>query len=506
MGERVIAKARLPLHILLSDIHLGADLVHHVRPRSEHGFSVHASPIDRRLSALFDHYGRADGEPVRFVIVGDFVDFIGMALPAPADRTVALTAEERRHGLGSTKEHAVIKVQAVAERHAPVFAAIARALIAGHELVVVRGNHDVEWHWGRARRAFVSALAAHARSQHEVRIIERAVTFHDWFYYVKDVLFVEHGHEYDPMCSFGDPLLPLCARDPSRMRLTPSNVLNRYVVRPTPGVATSGHENASFASYFQLAASLGLRGGLALAGRFARAAGCLLWLALLSRRQRLHIDRARDSRLRALARRHGLSADLLSDLSRLHVKPAAQSVRALLRGLYLDRLMLIGWVVLALSCAWLSMGALLATQVSLLSLTAALVIGRLTGHGRDIDPAGRMRTGATEIARQLGVPYVVMGHTHAPCFDRIAARSHYVNLGNWGDDELPAAPHAAPRDPPCTYLEVTEGETGPAARLMRWAEDRPVTLVVAPSAERERERDGIPSEHAAPTCELSPAE
>jgi UDP-2,3-diacylglucosamine pyrophosphatase LpxH len=503
MSERVIAKSRLPLHILLSDIHLGADLVHHVRPRDERG-RAHASAIDRRLSALFDYHGRPNREPVRFVIAGDFVDFIGMSLPAPADRSVELTAEERRHGLGSTKEHAVIKVQAVAERHAPIFAAMARALIAGHELVIVRGNHDVEWHWGRARRAFVAALSAHARSEREARIIDRAVTFHDWFYYVKDVLFVEHGHEYDPMCSFGDPLLPLCARDPSRMRLTPSNVLNRYVVRPTPGVATSGHETASFSSYLQLAASLGLRGGLALAGRFARAAGCLLWSALLSRRQRLHIERARDSRLRALARRHGLSADLLSDLSRLHVKPAAQSVRALMRGLYLDRLLLIACVGLALLFAWSSMGALLAAQTSALSLSVALVTGRLTGRGRDIDPARRMRAGAAEIARQLGVRYVVMGHTHAPCFDRIAARAHYVNLGNWGDDELPAATNVVPSDPPCTYLEVTDDGAGPTARLMRWVEDRPVALVVAPS--REREREGIPGECEAPTCELSPAE
>ena len=84
--------------------------------------------------------------------------------------------------------------------------------------MLIRGNHDVEFYWDSAREAFVDALidrADDALPDAATRDAFRArIEFRHWFYYVENLLYVEHGHQYDETCSYSNVLVPLSPRDP----------------------------------------------------------------------------------------------------------------------------------------------------------------------------------------------------------------------------------------------------------------------------------------------------
>src|SRR5262245_18954230 len=107
----------------LSDVHLGSDLVQHARPDApERGAA--SLRRDRELVALFDWYRerRQGGRPWKLVIAGDFVDFVGMSLSSTgAGLVTEPNDEERMHGLGSSVDHTLAKLNRVAEHHRDVF-------------------------------------------------------------------------------------------------------------------------------------------------------------------------------------------------------------------------------------------------------------------------------------------------------------------------------------------------------------------------------------------------
>src|SRR5215813_7286115 len=116
-------------YLLFSDVPLGADLVQHARPWTISRLRQ-VLRLDRELSSMLEHYrGNRDPErPWTLIIAGDLVDFMGMSI-APVEGTVLetpLTEEERHHGLGSTRDHAVQKMRAVAKRHQLVFQKLAQ--------------------------------------------------------------------------------------------------------------------------------------------------------------------------------------------------------------------------------------------------------------------------------------------------------------------------------------------------------------------------------------------
>src|SRR5689334_6410971 len=189
-----------------------------------------------------------------------------MSVTAPAQKMpTPLDAEDLELGLGGAEDYTIHKLRCVARRHRSVFESLARFIAAGNTLVVVRGNHDVDFHWPAVQDEFLRQLATHAR-------IERGrVEFCPWFYYEKDRVFVEHGHQYDRYCSYDHVLNPLSPRDPRRSSRSLSDILLRYVVRPTRGLLETGHDSAGMLDYVAFGLRLGVRGTVDLFMRFMRA-------------------------------------------------------------------------------------------------------------------------------------------------------------------------------------------------------------------------------------------
>jgi UDP-2,3-diacylglucosamine pyrophosphatase LpxH len=471
--------ASRPYNLLaLSDLHLGSDLVHHVRPEAPERSRASAR-CDRELVALFDWYRerRVAGRPWRLIIGGDFIDFGGMSVMTDErELRTPPTEEERSHGLGGTPDHTLQKLRLVLRHHAPVMESLARFLATGNSLVIVQGNHDVDWHWRSVQREFRRALEKLAP------VARDAVTFAPWFYYEKGLFYLEHGHQYDPCCSYDHVLYPVSTEDPRRTARSLADVLLRYVVRPTRGMSESGHDDAGFLDYVRFTVNLGASGAMALAARFIRANRVLfrLW------RLRLHgassrVKAVRRRRMRALSAAYRISMRRLERLALLQRAPATRSLAAIVTSVMLDRvllvtLMLLLTAVFAIAAPWWTM--LLVVPSSL----AAGVLGKRLLPKRTIAPSAMLRERSLRVAKLFPAAFVVMGHTHLPEM-RTNQRTTYVNLGAWAEEDTPdgvATALPATR----THLVVLRVEDGVTAELRTWRTGGPEPFARSDSKDR----------------------
>lgn len=472
-------------YLLFSDVHLGGDLVQHSRPWTISRLRE-VLRVDRELSAMIDHYRQhaEPGRPWKLIIAGDLVDFVGMSI-SPREGSpleTPLTDEERTHGLGSARDHVVHKMRAVAERHDLVFRKLANFVADGHSLVLVRGNHDVEFYWDSARDAFVEALVERAgdtlADEAGLAAFRARVEFRHWFYYVEDLLYVEHGHQYDETCCYKNVLMPISPRDPKRLAASFSDILLRYVVRPTRGLSTHGHDGKNIAFYLRMAYAMGLRGGARLGYRFMRAVMAMVdaWRDHVSERAR-ELRAEHERSFQQLAERVRLSVDKLVLLSSLWATPVTGTFRSILRSVFLDMLAAAAGSAVLLAVLLLS-EALSPIYVAPLAVLIGAGIYKWMRSSRVIDQSGALRKGAARVAELLPVRFVIMGHTHDPVMEPISNGATYINLGGWAVDDLDAG--NAPVTPaPCTHVVIREVDGTPQAELRRWSADHGPSIVQA---------------------------
>jgi len=443
--------------------------VQHVRPQQPER-SATSEQRDRALIALLCWYRehRAGGLPWRLVIGGDFVDFTGMSVTAvPGTVETEPTEEERSHGLGSAWDHTLAKIGLVFEHHRPVMQALADFLAAGNSLVIVRGNHDVEWHWRVVQRDFRRRLARLAP------VTRAQIRFAPWFYYEEGIVYVEHGHQYDAACSYEHLLYPVSPSDPRRTARSLADVLLRYVARPTPGMHEGGHETATVLDYLRFGSRLGAGGLLALARRFAAANGVLLrtWREPLGGAASW-VKRVNERRLRALGRAYRISAERLRGLARLQRAPSTQSLRAILQSVMLDQVLLVlGGVALAALAL-----ALLPWRLALPSAGAVVVLlevaRRASLRQRALDPSAILRESSARVAKLFPAAFIVMGHTHLPEMGPSAERTTYVNLGAWAPEQT-FGDQSLPLQASQSHFVLVQNGTTISAELRTWDGEAP---------------------------------
>lgn len=446
--------------LVFSDVHLGSDL------NDAGPVEARSASIDRDLVRLVAHY-RGQAAPSgrwRIIIAGDFIDLTGMVIDARGDEASALatplTDEERRHGIGTAEDHARLKLRRVARRHADVFAELARFVSEGHAITIISGNHDIELHWDGVKEELRSLLFQ-ARPEHapgDRDAFHARVEFAPLFYYRDGVIYVEHGHQYDPFCCTAMPIVPVSPLDPRRIALACSDVLVRFVVRRTEGMKEYGHEDLGVASYIRFGVKLGMRGMLALGARFIGS------VVEMFRIRRAYLTDAARALRAEHARRAARLADVtqvgrerLAQLFALHAKPIAHSVRGILASVLLDRIAL---GVLTVG----TLGVLVAAGASwpFLAGALALAVGAyvLVARGRVIDVTDQLVERATHLARIFPASLVVMGHTHIPAA-LPAGNATYINLGSWAEGD---GSYRAPR----THLVVHARDGRVEAQFCEW--------------------------------------
>jgi UDP-2,3-diacylglucosamine pyrophosphatase LpxH len=465
---RDAASVGAPNVLVISDLHLGED----VKPYSV-GYLRHLARLERELEDFLDHYTRTrhDGRPWRLIVNGDMVDFMSVCLLPEGEVDPTITEDERKFGLGSGPQQTKRKLEEVVRRHPGVFRQLARFIASGNELVIVLGNHDMEFHWTVVQDAFREALHRFACELYEMTPSEDSrsaifaqVSFHPWFYYERDLLYVEHGHQYDEYCSFDYILNPESPRREGGILLSIGHTAIRYFVNLIPDMDPHGQEEWTLPAYLRWAAGQGLRGLVRLIYYYCLMIWRMLgiWHDLRERAQDLRRRQEHEARLRELALRYQMDEQLLKRLEALKRPMVLRDLFALVQTLFLDRFALA--MLWGLSSAAALLWAPAAGKIAIPVLATALAVlgNRLLARRRDLDPGKKLARVPGAIQSIVHTRFIVFGHSHDPVAQPLPEGAWYFNTGTWVPAERPGLLHAF------THLLIRRSDAGAVAQLCQW--------------------------------------
>jgi UDP-2,3-diacylglucosamine pyrophosphatase LpxH len=160
------------------------------------------------------------------VINGDFIDFLRIIYVPREDVQFAdwkrileeigihksidelkssIVKKELTYGLRTNGYKSVPKLDVAVNGHTEFFEALAEWLCRGHRLIIVKGNHDLEWYWLPVRNYLRLALARKLAGQLDTTDIKSVlenkvlphVTFIDDSMLIDADFYIEHGHRFD---------------------------------------------------------------------------------------------------------------------------------------------------------------------------------------------------------------------------------------------------------------------------------------------------------------------
>jgi hypothetical protein len=374
---------------------------------------------DRDLAALVDHLlATRGGDSIELVWNGDVFDF-----DAPWVKDGHSSFDEFPLDEAGCTEH----FRRILADHPGWLSATARLLAAGHRLLVIAGNHDVELHWPSVRHALRDELGRLSGLDEEA-LVDR-VRFRSWFHVTEDGIYLEHGSQYDLFSSVRYPMLPL-----TRDRASIHPQLGKLAFKRT------GARMGYFNPYDERTFYLGLTGYLGHWLRFyARSRRHIVrtWLsgavhtAAEIWRRRHREDWTAENR--ALARAETGASDAAIDrTSALAAASAEGTMLPILRELWLDRLAMLAGV-LALGPSALALGGRRPAAVALAVALAGVAVYEHTTPKPDL----RSYDSAPSVVEHLfaihGARAVCLGHTHRPTgvWDGGGAPRFSGNSGTW---------------------------------------------------------------------------
>lgn len=501
--------------LIVSDLHLGRDpgsitgFGHSHRPSPEH---------DEALIALVRHYAAEAPKRWRIILAGDFLDFVEVVVRPDKESALTLsfevTKEELAVGLNTEPERAKVKLELILDYHRAAFTALAELVAAGAELVMIRGNHDAEMHWGKVQRVMRQRLAELAFTQKEIpvdELLERRAAFQarirfvPWCYVEPGRIYLEHGHQYDPYCSFDHQLYPVSPTNPRQIDTPPFMFAMRYFVNRLSDFASHYADFWTLSDYVRWMRQKGLGGTMYTLGMALEATARLVhyaamfWLGRVGRYEDHHAQRLEEE-----AASYGVPADALRRIDALHHTPVNRNLGELMRLLFLDRALL-GLGVLSL--IGLSLVMVEQPALELLAVVASLGLGYFVNRRleprRFILPGPRQAQAARQIADILGVPLVAMGHSHQRRRVALGSGRYYFNTGCWLPPHDPE-PHAPEDTCTCNLSHLVVEERRAELRLFcrvhgKPRTDLPPTTPRVPATDEEDGESSGASEIATPT-------
>lgn len=242
--------------LIISDLHVGGGM----NPGGIFGGTENFF-ADASLARMLNHVdekiaakGKGSG---LLVINGDFVDFlriisvpdtgedfqrweaalrsVGMTdRPAEKLRT-SITATEKDVGLKTHDFKSIWKLDTALRGHPALFAALAGWIHRNHSLLILKGNHDLEWYWKPVRDSLRVALAERLLSVRPratfdacLKSVCGAVRFIDDACIIDGQIYVEHGHRYDKFSTVVGG--PTWRRSGKELNIPFGSFFNRYLV------------------------------------------------------------------------------------------------------------------------------------------------------------------------------------------------------------------------------------------------------------------------------------
>jgi UDP-2,3-diacylglucosamine pyrophosphatase LpxH len=473
--------------LIVSDVHLSQTHPEDPDDPLWMRYRTRAFHPDADYASLVDHLVKAhEGDTIELVFNGDVLDF-----DAPWVKDGTSSFEEFPLTDAGCAEH----VRRLIADHPVWFRAVARALNAGHRLLLLSGNHDVELYWPGVRRAVREEILALCRAEAapgahvDTVAIEARIRFRAWFHLTEDRVYIEHGSQYDMFNGVRHAMLPLTK--------------TRDWIHPQVGKLAfkrTGSRMGYFNPYLEETFYLGLTGYLKHFYRFyARSPRHIIrtwFLGALRTAAEIWRHRHREDwtdEARALARAEtGASDEAINATQALVARPAEELMIPVVRELWLDRLFLVAFVAVVSLVAFLILGhAAIYVLLTLLALVAVYEAVTPKPDIRTYDSAPPTIKGLFEIHDARAV---CLGHTHRPhgaWEPRGGILRFYGNSGSWCPafhDQECTKPVLAAR--PVLFLT---GEAGEVFGGLHWWNGSELV----PEAGAVRERDVKSEEPAA---------
>ena len=380
-----------------------------------------------------------DGNPTTLIINGDLVDFLQvLSIPNPEERVAFDISPDELHpkyGLRDTEHAAEFLMVKVLNGHARFFEALALFVGRGNELVIIKGNHDVQFFWPGVQRRLVDRLQQLC-VRNRLAFDPSRVRFAPWCYCIPGLIFVEHGNQYEGTTAFRNFLMPILPYDlPNGRReleLDLSGVLVRFMTNRVEPVNPLADNVRPFSGIYRL---LWKEHPWVILGTFTSAMRALfragrkrqLWRVSSIRQRYVEIrrlnDLERDEEARRCAPHDPVAAARLVELfsvitGRLHRRPTLE--RSIWRFLKGRRQMMPN-------------------------------VSRLLRHS------------AQALAGVLETGFIIFGHAHYPDALLLGNGTRYFNSGSWIPTLLEPAP-GYPNAWQFTFFLLEDG-TG---TLLRW--------------------------------------
>lgn len=438
--------SRRPHNLLaISDLHLGCDL----KAGSKPGEPRRGRSFDAQLAEFIDWHAshREDGKPWRLILNGDIIDFVAITLTPSDDAGFRIGPEERAYGLAAEADKCVWKLQRVVERHSAVFDALARFLLKGNSLHLIRGNHDAELRFAAVQQELRTLLVDRMGLRGAARRrLERQVEFHAWFYLEPGFFYAEHGNAYDRYCVGPDFFAPQGGSAAARELDLPitSKVVRYFVNRYSEQVELDDADTWGAREFIAWVFKAGNPLHIA-ADYFVMVFRVLYPIVVQSLRLSRAVARAADkaiarvddgapatARLRQMLGKFVGTEKQAQQLLAIASRPAEQSVFDAMQLFYVDRM---GLALLSLAAAFSTASMAKGFWQKSIALTCVGILfaalNALLGRLRQTDAHPMLLKAARRVAQVFDVRYVVMGHSHRAVDQAIGTGSRYFNLGSW---------------------------------------------------------------------------
>jgi hypothetical protein len=145
----------------------------------------------------------------KLIIAGDMIDFLQVtSLPKSGEVTFDISEREEKFGLSTEEVKTVWKLKKIMDGHWRFFQGLANFLNSGHKVIIIPGNHDIEFVYEQVQHTLQDELTKYLTEVPREANLETNPEFMPWFYYEDDLVYVEHGHQYDSLNSFDFFLCP----------------------------------------------------------------------------------------------------------------------------------------------------------------------------------------------------------------------------------------------------------------------------------------------------------
>lgn len=213
---------------IISDLHLTDPEPPLHKKRSRHPlwkkFKTRQFYIDDNLVRFLDHIQiKSEGKPIELILNGDIFDFDSV-ISLPSKSIFNINWLETRRGLSPREDKSLFKINVILSEHKKFMQALSKFIKAGHFVVLIPGNHDVELHFRKVQKAILDSLNLNEEENSRFRFV-------DWFYISNQDTLIEHGNQQDPYCICEDPTNPfLLDYNELTVRLPFGNVACRYIM------------------------------------------------------------------------------------------------------------------------------------------------------------------------------------------------------------------------------------------------------------------------------------